>query len=134
MSRYLDHFLAAALLAALAALSPHATPAFSQPMHDANDPAHWYDPECCSLLDCAPVQDVNVQMVPGGYQVDIRPGQHPMAGVGVSEFVPFDDRRVRFSQDQDYHACVISGAAFMDSAGTPASDRLLCLYVPLMGA
>lgn len=109
-------------------------PAIGQHLHDPNDPGHWYDPECCSLRDCAPVQDVNVEQVQGGYQVEIRPGQHPMVGLGVSEFVEHGDQRIRVSQDADYHACVISGASFMDANGAPTSDNLLCLYVPLMGA
>lgn len=94
----------------------------------------WYDHDCCDTRDCAPIEDVHVERVQGGYQVEIPPGSHPMAGLGVSEFVRFDDPRVRVSADDAYHACIVSSAAFMDPHDQQrTTDWMRCLYVPLEG-
>lgn len=84
-------------------------------------PAGWdYDPECCHNIDCAPVPDGTVREVQGGYEVVLRPGQHPMlrGSVEVQIFIPHGDRRIRVSGDSDRHVCV-------SGYGT-----VFCIYIP----
>lgn len=83
-------------------------------------PTGWaYDHECCHTLDCAPVADVAIREVSGGYAVRIEPGTHPMlrAGAAVEALIPHGDPRIRASGDQHRHACLVGG-------------RVICIYVP----
>lgn len=84
-------------------------------------PAGWrYDPECCGVMDCAPVPDGAVREVHGGYVVTLRAGDHPMVNDGgLVATVQHGDPRIRISGDEHRHACV-----------SAASGRLLCIYVP----
>lgn len=65
----------------------------------------WYDPSCCSTIDCAPVAEGVVEDAPDG-------------GINVKGYghLSATDPRVRWSRDHQDHLC-ISG-----------SKKLLCVY------
>ena len=86
-----------------------------------SDAHEWYDPECCSGQDCAPVAREHVVATPDGWQVRLKPGEHPNTRFPVDRTLPYTSPQVRHSQDSDFHACVLGGT-------------LLCLYVPDMGS
>lgn len=91
------------LFAALAAVSAH----------------DFYDPECCSGQDCAPVE--KVQMVAGALY-NGPPGQADTLPVMVvttrhgTVAVP-RNMKIRPSPDGRMHACILN-------------DRLICIYLP----
>jgi hypothetical protein len=66
----------------------------------------WYEPACCSGVDCAPVEDSVVEEMPDGVHV---------SGFGT---LNYDDPRLRWSQDFEAHVC----------ATTIAPRKLLCVY------
>lgn len=80
----------------------------------------WYDPACCSNQDCAPVPARSVTAVPGGWQVEVGPGDHPLIHAPASYFLPYEDALI--SQDGAFHLCV-----------SQSTGALLCLYAPPMG-
>lgn len=114
---------------ALLALMLSATAAWSH-----SSPQGWrYDGTCCSAVepsahtgDCAPIPESAVRVVPGGYQVTLRPGDHPLVTVEHTWFVPHDrpmhpastEPAVRPSGDSDWHACLY-----------PNESVLRCLYI-----
>jgi hypothetical protein len=92
-------------------------------------PAHahdWYPRECCSGLDCAPVE--KVEMLPGPAIANMlsAPAQASQLGAMLvttrhgSVVVPADFPR-RESKDNRMHACMRT-----DVTGV----RLLCLFLP----
>lgn len=85
----------------------------------------FYDPECCSDKDCAPVDQSFFQPKAEGWLVTIPEGGHPYAGSGVQAFYMYDDPRIRISEDGDFHACIIP--ALPESSSTP---YLACIYIP----
>jgi hypothetical protein len=73
------------------------------------DPAlshSWYEPACCSDVDCAPVADGMVE--------DMADGVH-VQGYGVLSYA---DARLRWSQDDQDHMCITRDV----------SHKLLCVY------
>lgn len=78
----------------------------------------WYEPVCCSGRDCVPVR-ASAVVTDGGWLVRLGPADHPMLNVGAEYFVPYDDFRVRPSQDDRFHVCISNVERY-----------LLCLYVP----
>jgi hypothetical protein len=76
----------------------------------------WYDQICCSDSDCAPIPTEAVHVVPGGYEVTLRPGDHPYATRANSYFIREEDARP--SQDGGYHACL------------HPPDTMRCFYRP----
>jgi hypothetical protein len=102
------------LAAALAAATPAAA-------HD------WYPMECCSGLDCAPVE--KVEMLPGPAIASMlsSPAQAaPLGGMLVttrhgSVVVPADFPR-RESKDSRMHACMRPAQG--------GSMRLICIFFP----
>ncbi|MGE0852445.1 MAG: hypothetical protein AB7O44_22940 [Hyphomicrobiaceae bacterium] len=103
----------------LAALLAIATPAAA---HD------WYPMECCSSLDCAPVE--KVEMLPGpsiANMLSTPAHAAPIGGMLVttkhgSVVVPADFPR-RESKDHRMHACIRPAPG-----GT--GMRLLCIFFP----
>ena len=81
-------------------------------------PHEWYDPACCSGRDCAAAPVGSVTAVDGGWQIIILAGEHPMVKSNFSTIVPYGDKRVRPSRDQNFHPCISE------------ERHLLCLYVP----
>ena len=81
-------------------------------------PSGWYyDLDCCGNYDCAPVPDVSVREVVGGYRVLLLPGQHPLVSRPVEGFIPHGSPNLRPSGDGLRHVCIVGG-------------RIQCLYVP----
>lgn len=99
-----------ACAAALVSLALMAAPA---PAHEA--PSGWsYDRACCSDKDCRPVPKARVETREDGYYI-----------TWTGEVIPYGDRRLRRSQDEEYHWC-----------GSTAGESLEptdCLYVPGAG-
>lgn len=83
----------------------------------------WYDGDCCSGYDCAPVSPSVVVVTRDGYAVTLNPGDHPLVTRTIRETVPFDSPDARPSQDGNWHVCVHPGRA-----------AILCIYVPGAGA
>ena len=77
----------------------------------------WYDQECCSDKDCAPVEEVKFfQDEAGNASVSVR------TKFGFAEG-QLKHISIRPSKDDEYHACIITyHAAF-----------IRCLYVPAGG-
>jgi len=95
----------------------------------------WYDPWCCNDHDCAPIPATSVKWTPHGWQVEVCKGDHPMMdhpeapacihGVfahpeeaNVEPYV----RPARWSQDRDWHACIVPGYEI--------GWNMRCLYMP----
>lgn len=77
--------------------------------HDA--PSGWKYPfACCSGFDCRPVTASTINEKPEGYVI-------PTTG----EVVRYDDERVRYSPDGEYHWCSVSGRN---------DSKTICLFVP----
>jgi hypothetical protein len=74
----------------------------------------FYDPECCSEKDCAPVEEGTIQEEPAGFTVR-----------ATGEFIPRDSSKVRMSPDGKWHRCSWNGLP---------GERTLCIYVPGRGA
>jgi hypothetical protein len=90
---------------------------FSAPAvaHESPISGWKYDTECCGgnptsefiINDCAPVDENTITEVSGGFQLNLKPGDHPMVTKApVSELIPYNDRRVRKSGDWRKHVCV----------------------------
>lgn len=92
--------------------------------HEA--PLGWaYETFCCNGNgqhgDCAPVPTSSVKAVDGGYEITLRPGDHPMITSPHTFFKA--ERETRLSGDEHYHVCL-----------WPSQHNLRCLYVPPFGA
>jgi hypothetical protein len=72
-------------------------------------PHSWYDAECCSDRDCAPISYAPRPLPGGSYLLD------------TGEVVPRD--RVKWSRDEHYHLCRM-----------PGTGHIFCLYVPPQGS
>ena len=82
----------------------------------------WYDPECCSGMDCAPVEKVEVVPTSAIASMLVPPAQASPPSImfvttkhGTAQ-VPHN-MQFRASKDGAMHACIIKG-------------RLICLYLP----
>ena len=107
----------------LAMLIVASSPALSQE-HDHHRADHWYDLDCCSLEDCAPINSrQSVAIVEGGVRVISK--DH-----GIDQIVPFGDERLRASLDSEWHICIIGTSAQPDF--TYESNILRCVYMPGM--
>lgn len=82
----------------------------------------WYDAACCDDTDCAPVHASVVRATADGWLVRIRPGGHVNYRKDQDLLLPYDDRKVRHSQDGEFHVCL-----------SPLSNTIYCIYVPVMG-
>lgn len=92
----------------------------------------WYDSDCCSSNDCAPIPATAVQITDQGYQVTLNPGDHPLATKPLTAFFAFDDEDMRPSLDGEWHACVIPKSAPTSyyTPGPASEEYIKCLYVP----
>lgn len=90
----------------------------------------WYDPECCSDKDCAPLESKHVKITDSGYVVTVGPGEHPMIKhAPVSFVVPY--HTARESPDGRYHACITEQHISPDGTAQFGAS-LLCFYRPPM--
>lgn len=89
----------------------------AQDTHDAHDPGHWYDADCCSQQDCKPASD-------WGAEVVIHPGVAiEVEHEGRTVVIPWNDEdRVRTSEDYDVHLCIVQGDQIDDW-------HIRCVYV-----
>jgi hypothetical protein len=78
----------------------------------------WYDYECCSKNDCRQTTLGEVDRRDDGWFVNV-----------TGELIPFDDFRVRRSQDAIMHICLVRSYA----ASNRGQMITRCLYVPEMG-
>lgn len=83
----------------------------------------WYDPGCCDDKDCQMIKPDTVTFTDEGIVVTLSPADHFMVRETKTWVVKYDaPYRLRDSQDNDWHACVL-----------PNSQTLMCLYKPPMG-
>ncbi len=73
-------------------------------------------------MDCHYVEPTTVRPVEGGWEVDLQAGQHFLVSSRITEIIPYEDERIRRSQDQDFHVCV-----------KKTTQQFLCVYVPEFG-
>lgn len=71
---------------------------YAHPMHDLNDPNHWYPVSCCSQQDCDEAEIV--RDTPEGRWVRQKK-------LGKEALVP-NDMEKQPSKDGKYHVCIIS--------------------------
>lgn len=74
----------------------------------------FYDPSCCSTIDCYPVEEGAIIETPAGFDI-----------VATGEFIRRDESKVRLSPDGQWHRCSYGGDR---KAGT------ICIYVPGRGS
>lgn len=79
----------------------------------------WYPATCCSIADCSPIPESDVEVTPEGYRVR-----------GLGGTVPAD--AANSSPDGQYHVCHKGGTDIRQAA---MSDALLnhsrwCLWIP----
>ena len=96
----------------------------------------WYDADCCSAKDCAPIPAQTVVITVDGYTVTLNPGDHFLATKPLTAFFPHGDDNLRPSADGDWHACVIpkSNPGGWYTPGPQSEEYIKCLYVPGAGA
>lgn len=74
--------------------------------------AHWYDPGCCDMRDCEPVEPGAIVQTPEGYMVRYLTSR----GFVADGFLPHGHSSIRQSRDAQEHACA-------------TSQRVLCIYI-----
>lgn len=80
----------------------------------------WYSLACCDDRDCEPVAAGVIQQTAEGYLVTVNSETHSLGSTrGYTEIVPYGDRRIKPSQDENMHLCL--GLGFVR-----------CIYVPMM--
>jgi hypothetical protein len=98
----------------------------------------WYEPDCCSDRDCAPVDGKYIELTPLGHVLRLPPGSHPMlknATRTIQYIVPNGTSRP--SRDQQYHVCLgaivrVVPEPVPQKPKEPSVDELevKCLYIP----
>lgn len=80
-----------------------------------------YDPLCCNgdgtNGDCAPVPSIGVKATPEGWQVSLKPGDHPLVTAPHEWLIPYSETRE--ATDGQFHACL-----------WPDETTLRCFYAP----
>lgn len=107
----------AALVAAFVFLAPliaRAQGTMPRGLGHPDGPVHWYDPACCSMQDCEPVELGAIQRQDEGYYVEYLSSR----GFVVRGFIPLESPSIRQSRDGREHACA-------------TAQVLLCIYLPL---
>ena len=94
---------------------------FVQHKHDPNDPKHWYDKDCCSLEDCAPVIET-IGSLPDGSALLVR--THFGAHWVPLKFAQTKPDKMRNSQDDRMHVCARDTYKYMDGGAWPMSYKL----------
>lgn len=80
-------------------------------IHGQDGIPDWYDPTCCSRLDCKPIADDEIE-----FRSDAL--GNPIAIYKPTQNI-FEKRQWLKSQDERYHVCINRG-----------NDASLCLYIP----
>lgn len=110
-------FALAALVAAFVFLAPllvRAQDTIPRGLGHPDGPVHWYDPACCSMEDCEPVEPGAIRQVGEGYIVRYQSSR----GFIVQGFIPNGSSAIHQSRDGREHACA-------------TAQLLLCIYLPL---
>jgi hypothetical protein len=127
-----DDFIAVIAAITLAVMLPTAGAAlalFLMPLNKALSHS-FYDPECCSDKDCAPIDSKLVRITDSGYVVTVGPGQHPMVKhAPVSFVIPY--HTARESPDGRYHVCITEQHVSPDGTAQFGAS-MLCFYRPPM--
>lgn len=102
-------------------------------------PHGWYEADCCSNEDCAPVAldpaslARIVDVGPAGIKIRIMPGDHSVVPNGYGErFFAWDDVDLRPSQDDNWHVCISKHPLVFDY-GNAGDHRIYCVYMPPVG-
>jgi len=82
----------------------------------------WYDANCCSGRDCAPISTDRVDVTREGYVITLKVGDHPVLKRDRVYRLPFDSRTLKESRDGNFHLCI-----------GIRTNNLLCLYEPTGG-
>ncbi len=69
--------------------------------HGKNGIPDWYDPNCCNVRDCRPVEDSTIEFAMLNGQDIVR--HKPTGAV-------FRRDQWKISQDERYHVCITTGA------------------------
>lgn len=98
------------------------------PEHDLSSPDHWYDYDCCSARDCAPVAMTpeNFTVTEQGIYIELPKGAHPLLTDGGTEptFYEWGNPKIRVSQDEHWHVCV-SEATYWETG----LHWIYCVYI-----
>jgi hypothetical protein len=87
---------------------PHMAPASTAVPHG------WaYDASCCSNRDCRSVPSELIHEGPDGFTYTV-----------TGQLIPYGDRRIKQSKDDDFHVCTTAGHE---------NGRVLCIYEPVRG-
>lgn len=83
-----------------------------------------FDRWCCNGNavngDCQSIPSTSVRAITGGYQITLKPGDHPM--VTRVHVFQMEMAKVRWSTDGRFYACLF-----------PNEDTLRCFYAPPLG-
>lgn len=90
------------------------------PMHDVNDPNHWYPSECCNLRDCFPLEAGDVEEKDGGYYINST-GEH------------FNYTDARASGDNKFHRCSSAGNKKAMTLPAAGNRKKGCFFAPKGG-
>lgn len=102
------------MIRAALSLFPLLLAGIAQPASAHDAPLGWsYPYSCCSGLDCRPVHTKAISERQQGYVINT-----------TGEVVPYTDRRVQPSPDEEFHWCSVAGAE---------NTRTICLFVPTRG-
>ncbi len=128
--RYIFLFFAAAWLAFVYLVATNIYANAHEATDVAGNPVGWtYGWECCSATDCAPLPARDVEQLPTGYRITVRPGDHPFIteAVGVKVYeVPYDSKKIKMSRDGGYHLCLRPSSSI--ATGEYAALNLICFY------
>lgn len=81
--------------------------------HPAGNLNHWYEPNCCSLADCEPVEEGAIVETKDGYLVRYLTSR----GFIAQGLVPYGAPAIRVSKDHRNHACA------------NGQGKILCIYI-----
>lgn len=77
-------------------------------IHSIFSPSWKYDYQCCSNRDCRSIGQ-NVRETREGYVVP------------SGELIPYRDKKIKISQDENFHWCTVGGKE---------ESKTICLYIP----
>ena len=109
--------------------------ALAQGHHDPNNPAHWYDNDCCNMQDCRPISGVHSDGTPWT-EIEDRGDVFiwTSSKTGAVYHIPKGGSKIRASQDSRYHGCENPGGVMGGPYG--ATEAIsppwwICVYEPV---
>ena len=96
----------------------------------------WYDQDCCNTTDCTAISFAATSEIidvgPAGITVTLRPGDHPLFPAAFGRrFLPWDDPKIRESQDDDWHVCISQNLS--QDPNFKGQHKIYCVYKPPFG-